>query len=82
MGHYSSFVTWKEVYSILMNQFWPNLKRLLDGCNRACQYKYLMNNPCFVYSKAEVGLFCLHCVHFANIKNPGQFVREKFLNLL
>ena len=70
-------------YSLLINHFKPgsNYKfpsRPLDGCNRACQHKYLVDNPHFVYSKAEDGIFCLPCVLFADSKHLGQFVREKF----
>ena len=48
--------------------------RYSDGCNRACQHKYLEENPSFVYSKAEDGIFCLPCVLFATKDNLGQFV--------
>ncbi len=36
--------------------------------------KYLEENPGFVYSKAEDGIFCLPCVLFATKDNLGQFV--------
>ena len=50
----------------------------MDGCQRSCQYSYLIENPMFVYSKEEDGLFCLPCVLFANKERLGQFVTEKF----
>ena len=73
----------KKKYSLLINQFKPNSSfkfpsRFIDGCNRACQYNYLLDNPWFVYSKAEDGLFCLPCVLFANVKGLGQLVCKKF----
>ena len=52
-------------YTLLNNHFKPDSKfkfpnRYLDGCNRACQHKYLIDNPSFVYSKAEMQSFaCL-----------------------
>ena len=69
-------------YFILTKHFRPgnNFKfpsRHLDGCNRSCQYKYLQENPWFVYSKIEDGLFCLPCVLFARKEDLGQFVHEK-----
>lgn len=71
--------------TILSNHFKPDVKfnfpsRYFDGCNRACQHKYLEDNPWFVYSKAEDGIFCLPCVLFANKGNLGAFVCEKFNN--
>ena len=75
----------EKKYSIFVNHFRPGESykfpsRPLDGCNRACQYKYLKSNPHFVYSKAEDGIYCLPCVLFANSSDfsLGQFVREKF----
>ncbi len=35
--------------------------------------KYLEENPEFVYSEAEDGIFCLPCVVFATKDNLGQF---------
>lgn len=72
-----------EKYSLLVNHFKPNSNfkfpsRYLDGCHRSCQHKYLADNPCFVYSKAEDGLYCLPCVLFASRDDLGQFVSEKF----
>jgi hypothetical protein len=51
----------------------------VDGCNRSCQHPYFVNNPWFVYSKLEDGIFCLPCVLFASI-GPGKFVTTKFDN--
>ena len=75
----------EKKYSIFVNHFRPGESykfpsRPLDGCNRACQYKYLKSNPHFVYSKAEDGIYCLPCALFANSSDfsLGQFVREKF----
>ena len=70
-------------YSLYSNRFKPNssfkfLSRYLHGCNRSCQHKYLEENPWFVYSKAEDGIFCLPCVLFATKDNLGQFVCSKF----
>ena len=70
-------------YSILINHFKPsrNFKfpiKIMDGCQRSCQYSYLVENPWFVYSKEEDGLFCLPCIFFANKERLGQFVTEKF----
>lgn len=72
-------------YSLLINHFRPNSNykfpsRFLGGCNRACQHRYLVDNPWFVYSKVEDGIFCLPCVLFATIEDLGQFVCEKFNN--
>ena len=68
------------IYHLLMNHFKPGPtykfpSRPLDGCNRACQHKYLVDNPHFVYSKAEDA--CLVVV-FAHSKDLVQFVLEKF----
>lgn len=73
----------EKKYLILTKHFRPgaNFKfpsRYLDGCNRSCQYKYLQENPWFVYSRVEDGLFCLPCVLFARKDDLGQFVHEKF----
>ena len=70
-------------FSILINHFKPDCnfkfpKRYIDGCNRSCKLQYLLDNPWFVYSKAEDGLFCLPCVLFANVLGLGQLVQEKF----
>ena len=70
-------------YTLLNNHFKPDSKfkfpnRYLDGCNRACQHKYLIDNPSFVYSMAEDAIFCLPCVLFADSTNLGQLVSEKF----
>ena len=72
----------EKKYLILTAHFKPGTNyafpsRKLDGCNRSCQYKYLQENPWFVYSKAEDGLFCLPCVLFRR-DNTGQFVTKKF----
>ncbi len=61
-------------YAILINHFRPprDFKfpgGYIDGCSRSCQYSYLVDNPWFVYSKEEDGLFCLYCVLFATKKN-------------
>ena len=60
-------------YTLLINHFRPNSgfkfpSRYLSGCNRACQHSYLVENPWFVYSKVEDGIFCLPCVLFATYK--------------
>ncbi|SMN02068.1 hypothetical protein SPONN_425 [uncultured Candidatus Thioglobus sp.] len=73
----------KLKYSLLTNHFKPGYNfrfpsRFIGGCNRACQHSYLIENPWFVYSKAEDGLFCLPCVLFAAGNEFGQFVCEKF----
>ena len=73
----------EKIYTLLNNHFKPDSKfkfpnRYLDGCNRACQHKYFIDNPSFVYSKAEDGVFCLPCVLFADSTNLGQLVSEKF----
>ena len=73
----------EKKYLILTKHFRPgsNFKfpsRYFDGCNRSCQYKYLQENPWFVYSRVEDGLFCLPCVLFARIHDLGQFVHKKF----
>ena len=70
-------------FFLVINHFKPDRtfkfpKRYIDGCNRSCQLQYLLDNPWFVYSKAEDGLFCLPCVLFANVRGLGQLVREKF----
>ena len=70
-------------YSLIINHFKPDHSfkfpsRYLDGCNRSCQRKYLEENPWFVYSKVEDGLFCLPCVLFSTKGDLGQFVCEKF----
>ena len=52
--------------------------RFLDGCNRSCQLKYFMENPWFVYSKVEDGIFCLPCVFFSTKPDPCRFVTTKF----
>ena len=72
-----------QKYSIFVKHFKPNSSfkfpsRYFDGCNRACQHSYFENNPWFVYSKAEDGIFCLPCVLFAKKDNLGQFVGTKF----
>lgn len=72
-----------DKYSLFVNRFKPTSSfkfpcRYLDGCNRSCQHKYLEENPWFVYSKAEDGIFCLPCVLFATKENLGQFVCSKF----
>ena len=73
----------KQKYSLMINHFKPDINykfpsRYADGCNRSCQYKYFIDNPWFVYSKMEDGIFCLPCVLFASRQNLGQFVCEKF----
>ena len=70
-------------FSILTNHFKPNSNfkfpsRFLDGCQRSCKYSYLQQNPYFVYSREQDGLFCLPCVLFASKTNLGQLVSEKF----
>ncbi len=70
-------------YLLYSNHFKPSSSfklpgRYSDGCNRACQHKYLEENPWFVYSKSEDGIFCLPCVLFATKDNLGQFVCKKF----
>ena len=67
-------------YLIFANHFKPTKfpSRYFDGCNRSCQHKYLIENPWFVYSKVEDGIFCLPCVLFAAKDNLGQFVCRKF----
>ena len=73
----------EKIYTLLNNHLKPDSKfkfpnRYLDGCNRACQHKYLIDNPSFVYSMAEDAIFCLPCVLFADSTNLGQLVSEKF----
>ena len=73
----------RSKYLLSVNHFRPSASfkfpsRFLDGCQRSCQLSYLLNNPWFVYSKSEDGLFCLPCVLFANKGNLGQFVTHKF----
>ena len=41
-------------------------------------HKYLIDNPSFVYSKAEDGIVCLPYVLFADSTNLGKLVSEKF----
>ena len=70
-------------YLILTKHFRPgsNFKfpsRYLDVANRSCQYKYLQENPWFVYSRVEDVLFCLPCVLFARKHDLGQFVHKKW----
>ncbi len=70
-------------YLLYSNHFKPSSSfkfpgRYSDGCNRACQHKYLEENPWFLYSKSEDGIFCLPCVLFATKDNLGQFVCKKF----
>ena len=76
-------LTPKLKYTIFNNHFKPtsNYKfpsHYVDGCNRSCQYQYFVDNPWFVYSKMENGIFCLPCVLFASKPDLGQFVNEKF----
>ena len=70
-------------YTLMVNHFRPGStfkfpSRYLDGCNRSCQHGYLEENPWFVYSKAEEGIFCLPCVLFASKDDLGHFVCDKF----
>ena len=73
-------------YTLLINHFRPNSgfkfpSRYLSGCNRACQHSYLVENPWFVYSKVEDGIFCLPCVLFATSNDLGQFGIRSLVNL-
>ena len=70
-------------FTIFKNHFRPGIgykfpSRQLDGCNRSCQHTYFSENPWFVYSKYEDGIFCLPCVLFASKPDLGQFVTKKF----
>ena len=61
----------KVKYSLYKNHFKPDTKlkfpsRRADGNNRSCQLHYLVENPWFIYSKVEDGIFCLPCVFFAS----------------
>ncbi len=75
----------KLKYSLSINHFRPKgsfkfPRKYVDGCNRSCRHPYFVNNPWFVYSKVEDGIFCLPCVLFASGHDMGQFVCRKFDN--